>query len=277
MRRPSFTTRRQRIAGFHFYWRQSLGADRSAFAPIVCVHGLGVSGRYMLPTAIVVASSHDVYVPDLPGFGLSDPPSRALNVSELADARLGWMNAQSIARPILLANSLGCQISVDLAARLPARISALMLTGPTIDPSARAALPQILRLGLDAFFEPPAMLIIAVGDYLRVGPIRMFQTLKFALEDDIAAKLPRVQVPALIVRGSHDPVAPKAWAQTAAHLLPQGHLAVIRGAGHAVNFSRPIELATLTRDLIASMCHSDNTWDDRPTARAATGPRRRQC
>ena len=37
--------------------------------PIVLVHGLVVSGRYMVPLLDELASSHTVYAPDLPGFG----------------------------------------------------------------------------------------------------------------------------------------------------------------------------------------------------------------
>jgi 2-hydroxy-6-oxonona-2,4-dienedioate hydrolase len=248
--RVRLRTRRQRIGGFHFYWREALAADPRQQRPaIVLVHGLGVCGRYMLPTALELAKSYRVYVPDLPGFGQSDRPLHALDVPGLARALLTWMDAVKIDRPLLLANSLGCQICVDLAARDPRHTCAMVLTGPTIDPSARRALPQILRLGMDAFFEPPAMLCIAAADYLRIGPMRMWQTLRFALEDDIASKLPLVTVPTLIVRGSHDPVAPQQWAEQAAALLPRGRLAVIRGAGHAVNFARPRELAALV-DLV---------------------------
>jgi pimeloyl-ACP methyl ester carboxylesterase len=37
------------------------------------VHGLAVSHRYLMPTAAALAGT--VYVPDLPGFGLSDKPT----------------------------------------------------------------------------------------------------------------------------------------------------------------------------------------------------------
>ena len=37
--------------------------------PIVLVHGLVVSGRYMVPLLDELASSHAVCAPDLPGFG----------------------------------------------------------------------------------------------------------------------------------------------------------------------------------------------------------------
>ena len=42
--------------------------------PIVLVHGLAVSHRYLMPTAALLARRHPVGVPDLPGFGLSGDP-----------------------------------------------------------------------------------------------------------------------------------------------------------------------------------------------------------
>src|SRR5436190_17974179 len=61
--------------------------------PVVLVHGLGVSGRYMLPTAVRLAGHLPTYVPDLPGFGQSARPARALDIPELADALAGWTRA----------------------------------------------------------------------------------------------------------------------------------------------------------------------------------------
>ncbi len=39
--------------------------------PVVLVHGLGVSSRYMLPTLALLAPRYRVFAPDLPGFGHS--------------------------------------------------------------------------------------------------------------------------------------------------------------------------------------------------------------
>src|SRR5207247_9606363 len=51
---------------------------------VVLVHGIGVSGRYLVPTAVRLATTCRVYVPDLPGFGLSTKPSAILDVPALA-------------------------------------------------------------------------------------------------------------------------------------------------------------------------------------------------
>src|SRR3712207_4254294 len=109
---------------------------------VVLVHGLGVSSRYMAPTARRLAPSYRVYAPDLPGFGRSAKPPQILTIEELTDALAGWMEAVGIDRAALLGNSLGCQIIVDFALRYPERITRAVLVGPTMDRGARTALRQ---------------------------------------------------------------------------------------------------------------------------------------
>ena len=60
---------------------------------IVLVHGSGLSGRYMIPTALELTADFRVFVPDLPGFGDSDKPQKVLDVPELADWLADWMTA----------------------------------------------------------------------------------------------------------------------------------------------------------------------------------------
>src|SRR5918992_4506038 len=87
------------------------GSPRMADArPLVLVHGLGLSHRYMMPVAEELARDYHVYVPDLPGFGDSGHPRRTLTLPELADGLAAWMRAVGLSRVPLLGNSQGCQI-----------------------------------------------------------------------------------------------------------------------------------------------------------------------
>ena len=47
---------------------------------IVHVHGFGISGTYLEPTAALLAPRHRTYVPDLPGMGRSMRPDRPLDL-----------------------------------------------------------------------------------------------------------------------------------------------------------------------------------------------------
>ena len=219
---------------------------------VVLVHGLVVSGRYMVPTAERLSHSYGVFVPDLPGFGKSDKPARALNVSELADALDAWMEAAGIERAVLVGNSLGCQVIAEMAARSPDRVAGVVLTGPTVDPAGRTLYEQFKRLLVDATRERFSLIFVWLRSLFEAGLSRGWQTARHALEDRIEEHLPRVHVPALVVCGERDPVAPRAWAEQVARLLPRGRMVVIPGGPHALNYSAPDELVVLIREFVES-------------------------
>ncbi len=219
--------------------------------PLVCVHGIGVTGRYFEPLADVLASDHRVLVPDLPGWGRSPKPSRALSLPELADALVDFLAAEGVTSPVpVVANSLGCQISVELALRHPGRISSLVLIGPTVDPRWRTALLQTRSFVLDGLREPLSLWWIIATDYARMGLLRFARTARFALRQPIEQLLPRVTMPSLVVRGEYDKFSSQLWCEYAAELLPHGSLTVIDGAAHAVHYSHPRLVAVLVRSFL---------------------------
>jgi len=233
-----------RVDGRRFHARH-VGPEAAAAPPVVCVHGVGVSSRYMVATMTKLASAFEVYAIDLPGFGLTDGPPEVLDVVGLADALAGWIQAAGVGRPALLANSVGCQVAVDCAVRYPDRVSRLVLVGPTTDPIARSALRQVLRWLRNLPGERPGQLPLSVADYADAGVGRALRTFGYALADRIEDKLALVQAPTLVVRGAHDPIVPQAWAEEVTRLLPRGRLAVVAGAPHTVNFAAPGALAEL--------------------------------
>jgi 2-hydroxy-6-oxonona-2,4-dienedioate hydrolase len=209
----------------------------------VLVHGLGMSGRYLMPTARLLAASGPVYLPDLPGFGKSGKPATVLTISELADSLAEWLEAHRIEAPVLIGNSLGAQVIADLATRYPHRLDRAVLVAPTVDPQARRVLTQALRLLADIPREPVALYRIAVGDYFRAGFGRVLKTLRYALEHPISGKLPLVRCPVLVVRGGRDPIVPQGWVEEVARLIPGARLVTHHAAAHAVNFNSPEWLA----------------------------------
>lgn len=211
---------------------------------VVLVHGLGMSSRSMTPAMLALAERHPAWAPDLPGFGASTKPRRALTLPELADALVGWMDAVGLERPALIGHSLGCQVIGHVAMRHPHRMRAAVLISPTIDPDAgRGPLGQLVAVMLDAPREDPRLVPIAFLDYLRAGPLRIWRTLRMALRDPARRHLAQVAAPTLVVRGGRDPLVSQAWAEEVARLLPLGRLAVVPGGAHAMNFSTPRALA----------------------------------
>ncbi len=193
----------------------------------------------MIPLAEHLAPYLRVYAPDLPGFGLSDKPSGALTVGELADALAAWMHEVGLERAAFIGNSLGCEVLVELAVTHPQLVDRLVLQGPTPDPEARGIIRQIAGFFLIAPFERSSLAGVALADYARSGVRRYIQTLRSMVDNHIGAKALRICQPTLVVWGARDYIVPYEFVTNLAEVLPQGRLAVIPDAAHGINYSHP--------------------------------------
>lgn len=235
--------RRRRREGQPLRMHARVGGGNGGGKPaLVLVPGLVVTSRNVGPTAQRLQEAFSVYALDLPGFGKSDKPSHALSVPELATALLAWMDAAGLPDAHLLGNSFGCQVIAEVACRAPERIKSLVLTGPALDPAIRNGWSPIWRLLVDAFREPSLIWPVCY-DFFEMGPGRVWATFRHCLEDRIEDKLPRLRMPALVVRGEHDPIARPAWLARMARLLPDARTHTVARAPHAIAWSAPEEVA----------------------------------
>lgn len=241
------------VGDVRMFARTGLGRPRCRAPTVVLVHGQVISSLYMVPSARLLAEDFPLFAPDLPGFGRSGKPARVLNVPEMADALAAWMAAVGLRSAALVANSLGCQVVVDLAARRPELVEALVLSGPTMDPAARRASAMIARWLRDWPGERPSLALAHLRDFSLAGARRSLHTFRHALADRIEEKLPAVRAPALVVRGERDPIAPQRWAEEVTRLLPRGRLAVIPRGPHCVNYSTPESFARVVRGFLGAI------------------------
>jgi 2-hydroxy-6-oxonona-2,4-dienedioate hydrolase len=224
---------------------------------LVFVHGLGASVRYLEPTMIALAGEHPLVGVDLPGFGRSGSPRRALDTAQLASALCDWLDVRGIGPAIFIGNSFGCQVIVELAYRDPMRVLGLVLNAPTMDPAHRSVLGLFVRFLADMPHEPWGLVWLVARDYFRAGPVRFFQTLRWALADHIEEKLPHIGAPTLIVCGARDPVVTVAWAADATRLVgisssgsAGATLSVVPTAAHALPYDAPSTFASLIEDFV---------------------------
>jgi pimeloyl-ACP methyl ester carboxylesterase len=218
--------------------------------PLVLVHGLGLSGRYMMPTARRLACRYAVHVPDLPGFGDSGKPARTLDVPGLAAALAAWMAAKGMEPAVLLGNSFGCQVIVELAARYPERVAGTVLQGPTTPPDERSWLMQFIRWRQNAPHDPPDLSPLSKQDYRKAGYFRTLVTFHYSLVHRPEDKLAAIEAPSLVVRGQEDPICREDWAERVAAGLPEGRLVLIPGVAHTLVYTAPDQLAAVTASFI---------------------------
>lgn len=219
---------------------KELGEDKGGDpATFVLVPGLGLSGRYMMPLAGLLASAGKVWVPDLPGCGRSEKPPVVFDIPALADALALWMDRHAIGGAILMGHSLGAQVVVDLAVRYPELVARVVLVSPTMDPAALRVPTQVARLLRDSLEEPLRLYWIAISDYLRAGVWRCLRTLRHALADPVERKLPQLACPVLVISGGRDPIVPQPWVDRLVRMIPDARSVAVSMAAHAVNFNSP--------------------------------------
>jgi 2-hydroxy-6-oxonona-2,4-dienedioate hydrolase len=215
---------------------------------VVLVHGFGISGRYMLPLAQSLAPWCSVFVPELPGSGRSQKPPTPLGIGVLAEALGSCLDILELERPALVANSMGCQVVTELTVRRPERVGPLVLIGPTIDPEQRRARHQLLGGVRELGREPLSLLTHPAQDGV-MGIRALLATARSALADRIEDRLPLIEQPTLVLRGSKDAFVTAAWAERVVALLPRSRLVVVPGEPHAVHYTRPDLVGELVREL----------------------------
>ncbi|MCD5351387.1 alpha/beta fold hydrolase [Kineosporia mesophila] len=213
---------------------------------VLLIHGIGVSGRYYASLAEHLGSTHRVVIPDLPGFGDSGRPRPVLSITEQAEALEAVAKSSGLVRPVLVGHSMGAQVVTELAVRNPGLARAVILIGPVVDPAASNAFQQGWRLALDIMGEPMRLNATVLWDYLRGGPRSFFGTLRHMLDYPLEERLGQVDVPVVLMRGSHDPIASLAFLQRLARAVGGAEVVEVPEAGHIAMAVRP--------ELVAGVC-----------------------
>lgn len=238
-----WSERRVRVGSRDLFYRVSTGP--AGTVPVVHLHGFGISGSYLMPTARRLARHGVNIVPDLPGYGRSPRPEHTLDIPGLAEAVVGLLDALALDEVVLLGNSMGCPVGLEVAHAAPERVARLVLVSPAGGVQNQPLPRALVQLARDGLRESPRMARVAVPDYLRFGPLnalRLFHQLTLFPSLD---RLVHTPVPTLAVLGSRDPLMPGPARVTEVARRSPEHVSVvvIHGAAHAINYSHPGELA----------------------------------
>ncbi len=217
------------------------------------LHGFGLSGRYLLPTAERLAGDFHTLVPDLPGFGRSGRSTTPLDVPDLAHAAARFLDDRGIESVTLVGNSMGCPVICEFGHLYPERLERAILVAPAGGLHNQPLHRAVRQLARDGVREPTRLMTVAVPDYIRFGVPSTFKMFRALTQYPSLERLLDLRVPTLAVLGDRDPLMPTparvayVASQTDTHVL----LVVIEGAAHAINFSHPGELAHVIRLFMA--------------------------
>jgi 3-oxoadipate enol-lactonase len=235
--------------------------------PVLLVHAGIADSRMWEPLAErLVGAGHRVVTCDLRGFGRTPLPER--RVSNAADL-VYLLDELGIARTAVVGASFGGRVALELALRVPERVTALALLGSSLDEfdasdeldafdadetaaveagDADAATELNVRMWLDrpgrAGVDP------AVRDLVR-AMLRRAIELQDGVEAEMeeldppaARRLAEIRAPALVVVGEDDVEDFHRLAELLARELPGADGVVrIAGAAHLPALERPAEVA----------------------------------
>lgn len=210
------------------------------------ISGYVASGRYLVPTAAELAPYRTVVVPDLPGVGRSPHGAAPLPVAGLADL-VADLIAGLDGRADVVANSFGCQVAVELALRHPGAVHRLVLTSPVVARRMRSLPPLAARYVQALHRESWRYIGIMLLDVLHGWPRKAVANLRALLGYPVLDRAARLDVPAVVVRGRHDPLVPDRFARQLATAVPGGSYVVLDGA-HALPYGMPEAVAGLVLD-----------------------------
>ncbi|GAA2267678.1 hypothetical protein GCM10010145_47690 [Streptomyces ruber] len=189
---------------------------------VVLLPGLGALGYLLRTAGACAARGSTVRLLDLPGYGGGAGPSFPATIEALADVTADWLRTVP-GRPVVLAgHSTGAQMALHAALRVPDRVQALVLLGPTFPPSLRSAGALLGAFARTALCEAPSVLPHVLPYYARGGPRRLGRLVRSAQRDAPERLLSSVSCDTFVVGGRHDAIAPPAasWTGRGARSTP---------------------------------------------------------
>jgi pimeloyl-ACP methyl ester carboxylesterase len=236
--------------------------SQDASRTVVCLPGLGASGRSFAPLA-PLAREHRLllWTPTL-STPITHTPLQ-WNLEALADP-----SARLPSRFALLGSSFGSLISLAFALKHPHRVRALILVSPVTSvhrvrrwalslstlvripkPFAFVFAPAVARV-LGGRDLPPEGRAEIVREARRLSPLEMLRRLRDILEADYLEALERLQVPTLVLHGARDHLVPLSDARDVARRIPGARLEVLREASHLPYMSHSQAFNALVDDFL---------------------------
>src|SRR5438874_11483697 len=111
----------------------------AAGPPALLLHGIGNYGRYWNLFADAIAGRLRLIAPDARGHGESGRPAEGYAPADFAADALAILDRLGIERAVVVGHSMGGLHSINLAARQPERVLALVIVAASPDPLPQGA------------------------------------------------------------------------------------------------------------------------------------------
>jgi pimeloyl-ACP methyl ester carboxylesterase len=264
--------------------------ERGQGPPLVLLHGILLSSALWVHQLRDLADHHRVIAVDLRGHGQSLPGPAGSGTRVMAADVGAVLETLGVEHAVVVGHSMGGMVALQLAVDLPVeqrrrRVAGIVLASTTAGPfaslpgftglvrvtgpvTARAvllgerwgakALPSrdlrwwLVRLGFGA--DAPAVQVRFVEAMHRGTPSRTLAELIPSLAAfDLSARLGSLDLPVLVVVGSHDRITPPRLSRRLAGALPEAQLVELARCGHMPMLERRHEFSRLVDEFSAKL------------------------
>lgn len=234
----------------------------SRLPSLVLVHGAGGS-HLDWPPALRRFAGATVVAVDLPGHGRSEPPGKD-RIDDYAAALGALLAALALGPTVVVGHSMGGAIALSLGLAPPPEVRGLVLIGT----GARLRVMDALLTMTQQDFSAAVELICssewgsAAPDALRAaGRARLATANPQVTHADFAAcnafdmrqSLVAVRLPALVIAGGEDRLAPPKLSYALAEGLPNARLLTLPSAGHMIPLEQPAAVAGAIRSFLTEI------------------------
>ncbi|MGO2658189.1 alpha/beta fold hydrolase [Mycetocola reblochoni] len=237
---------------FHSHGRvlASHRSGRDDGPAFVLVHGIGMGHGYWSPLADELGTLGPVHSIDLPGFGDAPEPDEPLDMAGSGELLAEFIDVTGLRDVVLIGHSMGTEVATEAAVARPDLLDALVLIAPTVNDAERSIGMQTLRMLQDLWSPHPMVLWYGLVYYVKAGPRWYLKKLRTMMAHRVEERYPFVRTPTLVIRGQHDPVAPRDWVERVAAAIPGAVAAEVPGRGHETMITGHREVAAQIRALI---------------------------
>ena len=229
---------------------------------LVLIHGAGGSHIHW-PAELRRLPDATVYAFDLPGHDHSDGPGCSA-IPDYVAALIGFLDATSTTRAVLLGHSMGGAIALMAALNHPERVIGLVLVGT----GARLRVAPAILDGILSDFES-AVDTIAYWHWAEGAPAQLVDRGRQAMAEispqvlhddyvacdnfDVMGRLGEIATPTLVVAGTADRLTPYEYGVYLAEHIPNARLVSVEGGGHMMVLEQPGVVAKAAAEFIREL------------------------
>ncbi|NVJ71052.1 MAG: alpha/beta hydrolase [Alphaproteobacteria bacterium] len=210
----------------------------------IWLHGWGQDGSAMKRLAELYKNTGHHTVFDQPGFGKTPKLADGAGTADYADALATELKTIGTGPHILVGHSFGGRVSVQLAARHPELVQAIILIGGAglkrrrslwhkIRASYFKLLGRVARLSDQLFgtkMRDAYVQKFGSADYKNAGPLR--PTFVKVVNENLITEAKAVRCPALLIYGEDDTEAPPEIGRKYEQLIPIARFVELKGFDH---------------------------------------------